>query len=567
MEVIQDTLSTPIIKKKMPKWLRLVIIFAVIAALIYAGFFTYKKMTDKPVEQKTSTYTVKRGNVSVEISGSGSIEAIDQYEVKALVKGEILAAPFEEGDVVEKDTLLYTIDMSDVENSIEKAENSLTKAQMTYDEAVENFEDLVIYSDISGVVTEVFVGEGDNISNGGKVMSVKDTNTLVLEIPFLAHEAEQIYVGNSAAVTLDNSYYTIDGTVKRVSGASSISGEGVEVKTVEISVKNPGAVSEGDRATAMIGNIACNASGTFKCNSEKTIIAKASGEIIYMPYLKGDMVYSGDKVLEIDKKQAEKNLLNAQISLNDAKLSLENQREQLDDYNIKAPISGTVIKKTSKAGDSIDTGSNQTVMAVIADMSKMVFEISVDELDISKVKVGQKVDITADALEAKRFEGVVDYISIIGTTQNGVTSYPVRIEVLNPESLIPGMNVTANIVVESRENVICVPVSAIQRGNMVLVKEDSTRKQGIEIKTPDGKAPMQMSTADSVPEGFIRVPVALGINNDEYIEITDGLSEGDVVVVTAAISTNMNMMMPGMGGMMGGPMGVPMGGGMPGGGR
>ncbi len=588
MSTTQETVAVPQIKlkKKMPKWLKIVIILLIIAAIPIGGIAVYKKMSTPTGQKKINTFTVKRDNVSVEISGSGAIKPIDQYEVTTLVKGEILSSPFEEGDIVNKGDLLYKIDTADVENSIEKAENSLEKARMSYDEAVEAVQDYTIYSDITGTVMETYVKSGENISNGGKIMDIKDTSTLLLEIPFLAHEAEGIAVGSRATVTLDNTLYPIDGIVENVYAGSSVSSEGVEVKTVEISIKNPGAVQEGDKATAMIGDIACNSGGTFKCNAEKTLVAKASGKVSSMPYKKGDIVYSGSMVLSIDTKEAQKNVTNTKISLSDAELSLQNQREQLEDYSITSPIAGTVIQKNSKAGDSIDTGSNQTVMAIIADMSKMVFEISVDELDITKVQVGQKVDITADAIEDKAFEGVVDYISVVGTTQNGVTSYPVRIEVLNPEGLIPGMNVTANIVVESRENALVVPVSAVQRGNMVMVKKSGENQPDAPSeanKKPEGKMPgggekpnaagqmqgdnkaaSKMPMAANVPEGFELVRITAGINDSDYIEIIEGLSEGDIVVVNETANAGaMGQMMPGRMPGMGG--GMP-GGGMPGGG-
>lgn len=95
--------------------------------------------------------------------------------------------------------------------------------------------------------------------------------------------------------------------------------------------------------------------------------------------------------------------------------------------------------------------------------------MAVDELDIGKVEVGQEVRITADALEGQTFSGVVDKVSINGTTANGATSYPVTIIIEDYGDLRPGMNVSAQIIGEVVPNALCIPVDAVERGNTVTV--------------------------------------------------------------------------------------------------
>ena len=516
---------------KMPKWLKIVIpvILAVIIAII---IFAAIGPGSEKAKAEFTTYTVNRGNISVEITGSGAVEPIDQYEVKPLVSGDIIACYIEEGQEVQKGDLLYKIDTKDIENTIERAQNSLEKAQIAYDDAVEARDDLTVKSPINGTVTAVYAKEGDSIGGGSKVVDIIDSSVMELEIPFLASDAANIYAGQSAAVTITNSYYTLSGTVTRVTGGTFVTSGGVAVCNVYIDVKNPGAITKGDSATASVGHYACNSAGTFDYSDTRTVTAKSSGEVISQPFKVGDVVRAGETILTISGDNVDDSIRNAEFSLKDAKLSLKNAQDQLENYNITAPISGKVIKKTSKAGDSIESGAGSSlVMAVIADMSKIVFDISVDELDITKLSVGQEVNITADAFEERRFTGVVDYVSSIGTTSNGVTTYPVTVEITNPDGLIPGMNVDANIVVESKENVLMVPVSAVHRGNTVTV---------------------QKGTETS------RVKVETGINNDDYIEIVSGINEGDIVQVPVTSQGTSAFMMPGMGG------GMPSGGGMPG---
>ena len=188
-----------------------------------------------------------------------------------------------------------------------------------------------------------------------------------------------------------------------------------------------------------------------------------------------------------------------------------------------------------KAGDTIDNTSAQTVMAIIADMSELTVTIYVDELDIAGLEKGQEVAVTADALPERQYTGYVDNISINGTSSNGVTTYPVKIVVNEPEDLWPGMNVTADIVTDSAEDVLRIPTAAVQRGDTVLLKDNTQQK------------------------------VELGLSDEDYIEVSGGLSEGDIILVPQAAAASQNSGQMPEGGMPGGSGGVPGGGGMPGG--
>ena len=179
------------------------------------------------------------------------------------------------------------------------------------------------------------------------------------------------------------------------------------------------------------------------------------------------------------------------------------------------------------------TGAN-AFLAVIYDMSRLTFDINVSEMDVVRVQAGQKVTFTADAPDGQEFTGVVEKVNINGTTQNGNTSYPVTVAVdgngqdLAAEGLLPGMSVSANIIVEEVGSVLCVPVDAIQRGNTVLVA-------GPDALDKDGN----LMDAAKLEER----EVTLGRNNDEYIEILSGLEEGDTVFVQNNASSFMSAMM------------------------
>ena len=154
-----------------------------------------------------------------------------------------------------------------------------------------------------------------------------------------------------------------------------------------------------------------------------------------------------------------------------------------------------IRKDSRKLFEGLEITENQalcvewmkTTLAVIYDLSYLTFDMSLDELDVNQVEVGQTVEVTCDSLEdVGTIEGVVTKVSVAGTTSNGVTTYPVTVQIDNPpEDLLPGMNVDAVIVVDEATDVIAVPISAVQRGDIVYVKDDTvTNTDGTMADSP-----------------------------------------------------------------------------------
>jgi len=136
------------------------------------------------------------------------------------------------------------------------------------------------------------------------------------------------------------------------------------------------------------------------------------------------------------------------------------------------------------------------------------------------------VDITADAIPGQVFQGKVDRVSINGTTTNGFTTYPATILLEDYGGLNPGMNVSADIVVERKEQALTIPASAVQRGDTVLVPLEGCLSE-------DGAA-----VAD--PSKVEERTVTLGGGDGEFVEITSGLSEGETVLVPLQAQGGMN---------------------------
>lgn len=205
--------------------------------------------------------------------------------------------------------------------------------------------------------------------------------------------------------------------------------------------------------------------------------------------------------------------------------------------------------------DTASQYSTDTTAFTISGDTSMLLSVSVDELDINSVEQGQTAQVTFDAIEDKTFEGTVTKVGNTASASGGVAKYTVEITIPKDEEMKAGMNASATITIEEKENIVTIPVNALQeRGEEVFVYTEQDDEGNL-------SGEQQVTT---------------GLSDGENVEITEGLSEGDVVYYQKTgggnTSSDTGFSMPGgdMGDMPGGDMGNMSGGGnmgnMPGGG-
>ncbi len=563
-------------KKKTIALISLVLVFVLILFWILSSCSSGK---GAKLEAEYEAYTVERGEIAVSVTGSGTVQPNEQFEIQSIVTGEILEDYVTLGATVNKDDILYIIDSSSAQNSIERQEASYEQQVISYNNKLnqhnEDTANRSVRAPVSGYISELYVKEGDSVSNGTKLAEIKNSEYIKVRIPFLSSNAKNIYANQSATVYLEERNEEIRGYVSHVATGTYATESGAIVSDIEITFKNPGAVLPGESVTAIVGSYACNDYGEVENSDIEIITAKVSGKVENLSYSRGDNITNGSLLLNIYDSNQNSDMRSSELSLKNAKLSLDDLMEKLDDYTLTSPITGTIISKTMKGGDTLD--GNKSSLAIVADMSKLTFEMSVDELYIKDVSVGQTVKITADALPNAEFEGIVDTVSIIGTSSSGVTVYPITVVISEYEGLLPGMNVNAEIMISNAEDVLVIPQNAVSRGNLVLVKDDGKASEEEKANEDKGNDKGKNNKDKNVirmpeaPDGYKYVKVATGEANDDYIEITSGLSEGDIIYIPVLKNTSQaEAGFAGFGGMGSGmpsrmPSGMPSGG-MPSGG-
>ena len=500
--------------KKNWKWLVPVVVVAAAGAVFLIGGGNKAASGDVTYAETTPV----RQDVSNSLSGTGTLNPANTYTLTSLVDGKILTGGFEEGDKVEEGDVLYTIDSSDASTNLEKASIALQQAQRSYDKTV----DLqYVRAEVDGTVSSLKVAKGDQVTSGQEVAVIRDSSKMLLNLLFPAADAASFSVGQSADVVLDGTFETLKGTVTAVTGTDELSTGNLLVRTVTIRVNNAGGLTTAQAATASINGVSSIASATFAYQAERTLTALASGTVSAINVQEGDAVSKGDILIELTGDDLTESIQSASESLRSAEISMQNQQDNMSNYTITSPISGTIIEKDAKQGDALTSGST---LCVIYDLSYLEMVINVDELQIGALSVGQKVQLTADAVTDKTYVGTVTRVSMKGSSSGGTTTYPITIRIDNTDGLRPGMNANAEIVVAEAGNALVVPNAAVIRGGYVLVSK----------KSPSAANAVEDMDA---PEGYVYVKVETGVSDDSYTEIKSGLQEDDTVAYdTSSVS-------------------------------
>ena len=496
----------PFLKKNW-KWL-----VPVLCVAVAGGVFLLRPQQAKPasVDASYTEAAPERRDVTNTLSGTGTLNPANTYTVKSLVDGKVLTGTIEEGDIVEESNVLYTIDSSDASTNFEKAEIAMQQAQRSYDKVVDR---QYVRAEVAGVVSSLKVTKGDEVTSGQEVAVIRDSSRMLLTLEFPAADAANFSVGQSAAVTLDGTFEQLDGTVTSVSGTDALSAGNLLTRTVTITVKNAGGLTTAQAATASINGVSSIGSATFAYQAERTLTAQASGTVTSINVQEGSEVAKDDIILGLSGDDLTESIQSASESLRSAEISMQNLQDAMNNYTITAPISGTIIEKDAKVGDAVKAGDT---LCIVYDLSYLEMSINVDELQISSISVGQKVQITADAVPDKTYVGTVTRVSMKGASNGGTTTYPVTIRIDDTDGLRPGMNANAEIVVAEANNALVVPNAAVVRGSYVLVTKDSPSAANAD-------------TAMEAPEGFVYVPVKTGVSDDDYTQIVSGIQEGDTI--------------------------------------
>lgn len=566
----------PNVKVKKILSFRVISLFIVFALIAYGVFWWVSNRKDtKAHAQPFSTAKVTRGNIEVVVKDSGALQAANLINIKLKSGSTVKKVYIKAGDTVKKGDPLYELEGDELQISLEKSRLNIEQQQMNLNEALKQREDTVVYAPCDGIVKTLAVREGDSVNTGTSLATIVNQDITEVQVPFLQNQIKNIKVGQEADVFFIDYLSSIKGTVTNVSTVGNPQPNGSIYFYVTVSM-NGDYYTEGQERLVEVtvdtgeGNSEKSVEyGTIKQHEPTEVKPKIDGTLAKIYVDEGDKVKKGQKLFSITNDNIEQNIEKQQLSLEQAKLDYASITDQINDLIVRSPIDGTVMEQNMDEGDIVQdtsssgsSGSSQSssssgVAAVIADFSSMSVVISVDELDVNKIKTGMPAKLTAEAVPGKTFNGVVEQIAEQGVNQNNTATFDVTIKLKKDPELKVGMTMDAELTVAKAENVLMLPINAIQQRDgksYVLTADNNTSgsSSNNNLQRSDTRRTLGQSnqasnfnsgdyTSNNIGKSSSRmqgklVEVQTGLSNDDYIEIKSGLNEGDQVIIP--ISSN-----------------------------
>lgn len=486
-------------RKRRKKW---PIVLAVILVLLIAAWIVLavigKKEGTGSRQKNVTTESAFIGSISVNTEGSGSVEAASTKALALEYDGRLEKIYVEKGDQVKEGDVLAIYDTDALDAVIESKEaelDQLNSAIATTDDSGST----VIKAPVTGRVKRIYAAVDDEVSkvvdNNGGLAEISADGKLKVEFT-----CKDPVLSEGDSVTVDFDSYSVTGTVQEIDG-----------DTVCVTIPDDTEYKVDTEAT-ILGRSGAKL-GTGRLVSNHPYLVQASyGIIDSVNVTKTSYVDAGDTMFE--RRDAEYN--QTYLDLLTDREELVDELQELKEYQknpvVTSEYDGYIVSLDVLEGMPYEKDQQ---FCTIADAGTLNLKVEIDELDIDGVEVGQKASVVFDAFEDETYEGTVEKISGIGNNTGGVTTYTVTIALAGDTHLKDAMSATASITLESRDNVLLIPVDAIE-----LI--DDVRY----VEVVSG-------------EKTVQTPVTTGLINEEYAEVTSGLSNGDQVVVTKRNSVDL----------------------------
>jgi HlyD family secretion protein len=510
------------------RWLVVAVVVLGIAGLGYWGVKALSQ-GDGSGKLVMATKPVTRGDIEVVVRGWGMLQASEEQDVITGARGVVKEVSFQDGQQVFKGQVLATIDPGSLQLEIMQKEIrldakrlELAKAFGVMPEDVANVDPqaaLTLRSPTQGRVTGLTVGAGSTAS--GVVCRVVDDQRLVIKLQLPKPLFDRIQVGTKTTFRPDRFDGEQPGIVIKAD-PNPIAGQDTYYYDTWVEMSNPGLLKVDDTGLLTFHS----PQGEFQqkatiaaFGSDETVLAPFSGRVKRVLVKDGMMVSAGDPILEYEPGEALLQAMTGQIEFKQLLVELEDLRSQMQSLTVICPMDGYAFGRNIVPGQTVGMGQ---LVTRVSNFDSMNLMLRVDEIDVPKVTTGQTAKIIVWGPQGQQeCEGQVSEIGAKGDPRDGMASFNIAVSLMNPGFLRPGMGAEAQIFVSKKSDVILCPVEA-------LYKEDD--KWLVDLKDEKG--------------GRVPVEVQVGVMNDTFAEIIEGVTEGQEVVV------GMSKEQPGQGGVV-----------------
>lgn len=538
------------------------IIIPLLMVIILGGSFCYKNLVKKEGEIRYVTAAVEKGTLIVSVSGSGQVSVSNQVDIKPKVSGDVVYVGVKSGQEVKTGTLLVQIDTRDAQKAVRDAETSLETANLELEKLLSPPDELALLQAENSLVQ---AKESEQKAKDDLAKSYEDgfnnVSNAFLELPTVMTGLQDILFSYSFSTNQQNLDYYVDAvknydekvlqyrndaynkyqtarklydqnfqdykSASRFSETSvieSLISETYEtVKNIAEAVKSANNLIQFYQDKLTERSLKPQTLSTTHLSGLNTYTGKTNSQLSNLLSSQNSIQDNKDAITDADRSIEEKELSLAKlkagadaldiraknIAIQQKEDALLDAQQSLADCYIQAPFNGIIASMDVKKGESVSSNAVVTLVT-----KQKIAEVSLNEVDVAKVKASQKVTLTFDAVPDLTITGQVAEVDAIGTVSQGVVTYTVKIAFdTQDERIKPGMSVSAAIITDIKQNVLLVPNSAIKSNGeqyVVVLESNVPRNQVVET----------------------------GLSNDTLTEITSGLKEGEKVVTQTITATN-----------------------------
>ena len=492
--------------KKKQKRTRNIILICAAAVLVAVGAIVVVNLTKQDADNTSMlTYNataVSSGKISATIDGSGTLAALESQSITTTAEATVTAVNFAPGDVIQAGDVVMTMTSPDVEEQLSELEDELTDTRASLASAKQLLTNLNVTASKGGIIKDIQAQAGSIVDDMDYLCLIATDGKMRLTIPVTdgmeQYDVVSVQIGDDeqegyitkiedgvATVVFTDDYYPV--------GASAT-------------------VLSESGATLGTGGITVN---------ESVEVTAASGKIASVKVEDNQKISKSSTVFTLAEGAPTANY----TTLKNTEAELVTQITDLENLlTVKAETDCTLTALSVKVGDTLASG---TSVCTLTGTGGFTLALSIDELDIASVKLGQSATVTLDALEGE-FTGIVTNISYSGSGTY-VTSYTATISTEPIEGAYPGMSASAEIITETSGETLIVPVAAVQyEGDTAFVY---LADEGVQAGTSQADGTIDL-------DKLTKLTVTTGMSDGSYIAITaQGLAAGDVIWVPKRTSS------------------------------
>ena len=433
------------------KWIKRIVILAVILAAVLFGLRAHLRnqaMNAEP-EENYSRAVAMRGAIEETVYGTGTTSARSQPNLLAEADGTLTDLRMSVGDEVKKGDILAVLTNEDIDDTITDLEFALWDLDDTITDTAAGSKVTTVLASAAGRVKAVYANKGDDalavFRREGALAIISTDGRMKVEL---------VATDRALGLTLDENVKVVGEGIDEIGTVVNLTQQGthatITIHNDELPMDAPVIIHRMDGD--VIGE------GILEVNKPMAVSA-FGGTIKSVNVAVGDEVARRETIFKLEDPPLTLKLEDLRLQREAAARELEDAKIQRENLIIIAPCDGVVASVDVEEGAEITNG---TLIGSILEGEDMKLTIAVDELDVVEVEIGQKVDITIDALSSLDLEGEVYKIAPVGTSSGGVTTYDVELTFEAAGTGVrSGMNATGEILVAEKDDVLYVPVEAL----------------------------------------------------------------------------------------------------------